>query len=191
MGLLPVHFASFPVFVSFPFFRKCIQSPFHCVVVVMLGLYKKAQVEQSSTIPHQPMLDLCFAHTHVVTLHNINAPVAFPEEQPPSYQCQARDASKDDKTVERASPGQLVLCCHAFALALAQGALKGDWNSFMQDAASNAEAVTPLGGEMVRRMGAGKPMPRAIGVTDAHVSAAASLSAQDADLESSADNDLV
>ena len=95
-------------------------------------------------------MHLDLPHTHMVSAHNINAPTAFPEEQPPAYQGsqRSRDAAQDDQTVERASPGQLILCFHAFTLAAAQGVVKGDFSCFMQDAASNAEAVTPLGGVM-------------------------------------------
>jgi len=61
-------------------------------------------------------------------------------------------AVEAEKTVCKASPGHLVMACHSFSLAAIQGVFKGDFESFKADALDNAQAMTPLGALVVRKM---------------------------------------
>ena len=61
-------------------------------------------------------------------------------------------AAKGGARTAHASPGHLVMACHAFALAGIQGLVKGDFATFKQDAADNAAAATPVGGYVVTKI---------------------------------------
>jgi len=50
-----------------------------------------------------------------------------------------------------ASPGHLVMCAHAFALAALQGACKGSFDELSADTIANANAVTPIGSHLLRQ----------------------------------------
>jgi len=58
------------------------------------------------------------------------------------------------KKVCVATPGHLVMGCHAFTLAAIQGVVKGDFINFTENAAKNAEAVTPVGAFLIRKISA-------------------------------------
>ena len=49
------------------------------------------------------------------------------------------------------SPAHLSLSCHALVLAAAQGIKKGDFENFNSDAVANANAVTPVGGVLLKK----------------------------------------
>jgi len=59
---------------------------------------------------------------------------------------------QSQRTVSKPTPGHLVMACHSFTLAAIQGVFKGDFTSFKEDAAENAQAVTPVGALMVRNI---------------------------------------
>jgi hypothetical protein len=49
------------------------------------------------------------------------------------------------------SPAHLSLSCHALVLAAAQGIKRGDFDNFNSDAVANANAVTPVGGVLLKK----------------------------------------
>jgi len=55
-------------------------------------------------------------------------------------------------SVSTATPGHFVLASHALTLAAVQGVIKGDFSKFKEDAVKNAEAMTPVGGFVVRQI---------------------------------------
>mmetsp|Transcript_62899 Transcript_62899/g.150497 ORF Transcript_62899/g.150497 Transcript_62899/m.150497 type:complete len:139 (+) Transcript_62899:1-417(+) len=50
----------------------------------------------------------------------------------------------------RPSPGHLLMMAHACTLAAVEGVLKMDLSNFSAEAAANAQAVTPIGGAVLR-----------------------------------------
>ena len=78
--------------------------------------------------------------------------VAMKPSQALAVTAASAEVPKDGKSVSAATPGHLAVASHAFALAAIQGALKGDFQNFKQDAARNAESMTPVGGFVVRQM---------------------------------------
>ena len=78
--------------------------------------------------------------------------VAMKPSQALAVAAASAELPKEGKSVSAATPGHFVVASHALTLAAIQGALKGDFKNFKQDATKNAEAMTPVGGFVVRQI---------------------------------------
>ena len=61
------------------------------------------------------------------------------------------DPGRAGSAVVHPSPAHLSLSCHALVLAAAQGIKRGDFDNFNSDAVANANAVTPVGGVLLKK----------------------------------------
>jgi len=61
------------------------------------------------------------------------------------------DPGRAGSAVVHPSPVHLSLSCHALVLAAAQGIKRGDFDNFNSDAVANANAVTPVGGVLLKK----------------------------------------